>query len=105
MIVVRDVFDVYPDRLAEAESLFRELQTIGVQIGLGPARVMLDRSDSYFDRPQEYGQFVVEREYSTTDSFSEKSTAAMADDRWQRAWTACKPVVRRARREILEAIS
>jgi hypothetical protein len=48
---------------------------------------------------------VVEREFPTADEFSTKSSAAMTDDRWHRAWTACKPVVRRARREILEAIS
>ena len=104
VIVVRDVFDVYPDRIAEAEPLIRELQAIGVQIGLGPARVMIDRSASYFERPLEYGQFVVEREFPTSEFFSEKSRVAMADDRWHRAWTACKPVVRRMRREILEAI-
>jgi hypothetical protein len=104
MIVVRDVFDVYPDRIAEAEALIRELQTAGVQVGLGPARVMVDRTDSYFDRPGEYGHLVVEREFATVDEFSTKSSSAMTDDRWHRAWTVCKPVVRRARREILEAI-
>jgi hypothetical protein len=105
MIVVRDVFDVYHDRLSEAESLIRELQTVGTQIGLGPARVMVDRSDSYFQRRQEYHHLVVEREFPSTESFSEKIAAAMSDDQWMRAWTACKPIVYRARREIFEALS
>lgn len=104
MIVVRDVLDVYPDCIGEAEPIIRELEAIGAQVGLGPARVLVDRSDAYFERQQEDARFVIEREFSTAESFSEKSRAASADDRWQRAWTACKPVVRRARREILDAI-
>ena len=104
MIVVRDIFDVDRDKLREAEPLFRELQAAGTQVGLGPVRVMVDRTDAYFGRPQERGRIVVECEFSTTESFSEKSYAAMDDDRLRAAWKAVKPVVHQARREILDAI-
>ena len=105
MIVVRDVFEVAHGRVTEAESLIRELQVVGDDIGLGPGRVLLDRTDSYFERPQTDERLVVEREFANLEVFSEKSRAAMSDDRWQAAWRACKPVLQRARREILGTIS
>jgi hypothetical protein len=104
MIVVRDVFDVHPDRITEAKLLIGGLQTTGAQIGLGPARVLLDLTDSYYERQQQESRIVVEREFADVDTFSAKTRAAMADSRWLAAWSACKPVVRQARREILHTI-
>jgi hypothetical protein len=103
MLIVRDIFEVYPDRLVEAQRLVENLQLVGPEVGVGNGRLLVDFTKEHFNWPREFGMFVVEWEFDTLDSFKERTAAAMRDDRWHRAWTALKPVVRSARREVLRS--
>jgi hypothetical protein len=104
MIVVRDVFEISEDRMSAAEPFIRELDAAGIRAGLGPARVMRDRTNTHFARASNESRLVVEREFSSLDAFSERTAAARENEHWMTAWVACKPFVRRAWREVLDTV-
>ena len=104
MIVVRDIFEISHDTLEAAEPVIRELGAAGFQAGLGPARVMRDRTNAYFARSDSESRLVIEREFPTIESFTERTSSARENEDWQAAWTACKPFVHRAWREVLDTV-
>ena len=102
MVVMRDVFEVSAARLSDAVPVIRHLEPAGVRAGLGPRRLMIDRSGEYFAREESTSRLVIEREYSSFANFSERMAAARGDAQWLAAWSACRPFVHRAWREVLD---
>jgi hypothetical protein len=103
MIVVRDVFEVYPERLGDAEVLLGKLSAAWHTVGAVESRSFHDRSGEHFPGGEGYPRVIVETALrgnaalEATYMSGPKSSAA-----FRGCWTDLHGVVRRAQREILQ---
>ena len=104
MIVVRDVFRIRPGQGEHAESILRQLLEHETRAGVGPGRIMIDRTSTHFPHLADDERFIVEREFPTFAVFKEREHLANEDHEIRRTWTACKGVVHNVKREILETL-
>lgn len=103
MIVVRDVFEVYPERLGDAEVLLGKLSAAWQTVGAVESRSFHDRSGEHFPDGEGYPRLIVETALRGSAALEDTYTnGARSSAAFRGCWTDLHGVVRRAQREILQ---
>ena len=97
MIVVREVFQIQPDRMREVKAAAREMGTLEAEIGFPHIRMMTDLTGEYYT-------LVFESEYPDLGTFEKTIAIAFANERWQALYQKIRPAIQGGRREICQLV-
>ena len=93
MIVVRDTFQIHPERMKEARALAKEDRRLAQKHGYPLRRIMTDLSGEYYT-------LIFEGEVASLSEFQELMGRAFADKEWQEWYGRFRQLIRGGRREF-----
>ncbi|MGH9887104.1 MAG: hypothetical protein ACREBE_16380 [bacterium] len=103
MIVVRDIFEVYPERISDAEVLLGELSAAWPTVGAVQSRTFPDDSGESFPDGNGYPRFIVETELRSHAALRDThSDGTKSSEAFRSCWTNLRGVVRRTQRSIVQ---
>jgi hypothetical protein len=97
MIVVRDVFQIRPDRMKDAKALLPEITAHNVRLGFPAGRAMTDVTGPYYT-------LVLEMEHASLAAWEQSLSKVFADTKWQKAYGKFRPMVESGHREVFSVV-
>jgi hypothetical protein len=97
MIVVRDVFQIEPDKMKQAKDEIKQHRQLTTPLGYRMTRVMTDLSGEFYT-------LVLESEFSGLAEYEKALKTILADKGWQESYARLRRTIRSGRREIYTVV-
>lgn len=97
MIVIRDVFQIRPDKMKEAKALLPEIQALNKRLGVPVGRAMTDVTGPYYT-------LVLEREFPSIAAWEKSLGKIFAYPEWQKTYGRFRPMIESGHREIFDVV-
>jgi hypothetical protein len=97
MIVVRDVFQIEPEKMKQAKDEIKKHRQLTTPLGYRMTRVMTDLTGEYYT-------LVLESEFSGLAEYEKALKNIFADKGWQESYGRLRKSVRSGRREIYTVV-
>ena len=97
MIVVRDVFQVDPEKMREAKQEIINHRELTAPLGYRISRILTDLVGDYYT-------MVLESEYKSLADYEKALKTILADKGWQQSYGRFRKVIRHGRREIYTVV-
>jgi hypothetical protein len=93
MIVVRDVFQIEPEKMKQAKDEIKQHRQLTAPLGYRLTRVMTDLSGEFYT-------LVFESEFASLADYEKALKNILADKGWQASYGRLRKMIRSGRREI-----
>lgn len=97
MIVVRDVFQIEPEKMKQAKDEIKQHRQLTAPLGYRLTRVMTDLSGDFYT-------LVFESEFTSLADYEKALRNILADKGWQASYGRLRKMIRSGRREIYTVV-
>ena len=97
MIVVRDVFQIEPEKMKQAKEEIKAHRQLTTPLGYRVSRVMTDLTGDFYT-------LVFESEFASLAEYEKALKNILADKGWQQSYGRLRKTIRRGRREIYTVV-
>jgi NIPSNAP len=97
MIVVRDVFQIEPEKMKQAKDEIKSHRQLTAPLGYRVSRVMTDLTGDFYT-------LVFESEFASLAEYEKALKSILADKGWQQSYGRLRKVIRSGRREMYTVV-
>jgi hypothetical protein len=97
MIIVRNTFQIFPERMKDAVALAKEGRTLVKRLGFPVPRLSVDVAAEFYT-------LVLETEFASLTDFDARLPQNFGNPEWQAWYARFTPLIKSGRREIFRVV-